>query len=113
MTYRYPESAVLYRNLNRTMPLIVRGSGPWLYDADGKDYLDGSGGAYVANLGHGVTEVVDAVAEQVRKVAYLNGMAFTNQAVEELAEELKAISIGDLDKFYFLTSGSDALVRRT
>ena len=109
MTYRYPESAVLYRNLNRTMPLIVRGSGPWLYDADGKDYLDGSGGAYVANLGHGVAEVVDAVAEQVRKVAYLNGMAFTNQAVEELAEELKAISIGDLDKFYFLTSGSDAV----
>lgn len=109
MAYRYPDTAVLYRKLTKTFPRIVRGEGSRLFDETGKDYLDGSGGAYVANLGHGVTEIVDAVAEQIRRVAYVSGMAFTNDAVEGLAAELAPLSPGDLDKFFFLTSGSDAV----
>ncbi len=109
MAYRYPDTSVLYRKLDRPFPKVVRGEGSRLFDESGKDYLDGSGGAYVANLGHGVSEIVDQVAEQIRKVAYVNGMAFTNDAVEDLAAELKTLSVGDLDKFYFLTSGSDAV----
>lgn len=109
MAYRYPDTAVLYRKLDRPFAKVVRGQGSRLFDESGKDYLDGSGGAYVANLGHGVSEIVDQVAEQIRKVAYVNGMAFTNDAVEDLAAELKTLSVGDLDKFYFLTSGSDAV----
>ena len=66
MPRRYPESHVLYRNLDREYPLIVRGAGCWLYDDTGREYLDACGGAYVACLGHGVPEVVEAVAEQVR-----------------------------------------------
>jgi adenosylmethionine-8-amino-7-oxononanoate aminotransferase len=109
MPRRYPESHVLYRNLGRDYPLIVRGEGCWLYDDSGKAYLDACGGAYVACLGHGVTEVVDAVAEQVRRVAYVSGMSFTNQPVEELADELAGLALGDLSHFYFLSSGSDAI----
>jgi len=109
MAYRYPDTAVLYRRLDRPFPKVVRGEGSRLFDESGKDYLDGSGGAYVANLGHGIPEIVDQVAEQIRRVAYVSGMAFTNDAVEGLAAELKTLTIGDLDKFYFLTSGSDAV----
>lgn len=109
MPRRYPESHVLYRNLGRDYPLIVRGQGCWLYDDAGKEYLDACGGAYVACLGHGVAEVVDAVAEQVRRVAYVSGMSFTNQPVEELADELAGLALGDLNHFYFLSSGSDAI----
>jgi adenosylmethionine-8-amino-7-oxononanoate aminotransferase len=109
MSRRYPESNVLYRSLTRPFPVIVRGEGVFLYDDTGKRYLDGSGGAYVANLGHGVREVTDQVAEQIRRVAYVSGSIFTNQAVEELAAELAPKMPPGLDKCYFLTSGSDAV----
>src|SRR5512146_1645405 len=53
MNYQYPDTNVLYRKLTKPFPKIVRGEGVFLFDEDGKRYLDGSGGAYVANLGHG------------------------------------------------------------
>ncbi len=108
MPHHYPNSAVLYRKLDRDFPLIVRGVGSTLWDETGKDYLDGSGGAYVANIGHGLTAIADAVAAQMRKVAYVTGVSFTNEPVEALATEMAALSVGDLDKFLFLTSGTDA-----
>ena len=109
MTHRYPETHVLYRRLTHSFPLVVRGEGCYLYDAEGKRYLDGCGGAYVANLGHGLPELVEEIAAQMRKVAYVSGVAFTNEAVETLADELAALLPGDLDKLHFLTSGSDAI----
>ncbi|HEV8196220.1 MAG TPA: aminotransferase class III-fold pyridoxal phosphate-dependent enzyme, partial [Gemmatimonadales bacterium] len=109
MPHRYPESHLLYRSLALDYPLIVRGEGCWLYDEAGRRYLDACGGAYVACLGHGVTEVVDAVAEQVRRVAFVSGMTFTNEPAEALAAELATLALGDLDRFYFLSSGSDAI----
>ena len=64
MPHRYPETHVLYRNLARTYPLVIRGEGCWLYDSEGRNYLDACGGAFVACLGHGVSEVVDAMSAQ-------------------------------------------------
>ena len=106
---RYPETGVFYRALDREFPLIVRGEGCWLVDDMGRRYLDACGGAYVANLGHGVSEVADAVAEQIRKVAYVNGTAFTNEPAERLAAELRTLSPKGLDFAYFLSSGSEAV----
>ena len=109
MPHRYPETHVLYRNLRRAYPLVIRGEGCWLYDSEGRSYLDACGGAFVACLGHGVAEVVDAMADQVRQVGYVSGMAFTNAAAEALADELAGLALGDLSHFYFLSSGSDAI----
>lgn len=106
---RYPDTGVFYRALDREFPLIVRGEGCWLIDDTGKRYLDACGGAYVANLGHGVSEVADAVAAQIRKVAYVNGTAFTNEPAELLAAELRTLSPKGLDFAYFLSSGSEAV----
>lgn len=109
MPYRYPESHLLYRNLARTYPLIVRAQGCWLHDEEGRSYLDGCGGAFVASLGHGVDEVVNAVTEQAGRVGYVSGVAFTNEAAETLANELSELTLGDLQFFFFLSSGSDAI----
>lgn len=106
---RYPETGVFYRALDREFPMIVRGEGCWLIDDQGRRYLDACGGAYVANLGHGVSEVSDAVAEQIRKVAYVNGTAFTNEPAEALAAELRTLNPRGLDFAYFLSSGSEAV----
>src|SRR5438093_10658988 len=107
--YRYPDSHVFYRKLGRAFPRIVRGEGCWLIDEGGKRYLDAVGGAYVANLGHSNPDIADAMAQQARQFGYLSGTAFTHGPVEELAQELAATLPGDLDKLYFLSSGSEAV----
>lgn len=109
MAHRYPDSAVFYRALDKSLPLIERAEGCRLYDDKGRDYIDACGGAFVANIGHGVREIGEAVAAQMGKVAYVNGTAFTNEASEELASRLAALSPKGLDKSYFLNSGSEAV----
>ena len=90
------------------MKMIVRGDGIYLYDSDGKEYIDGSGGAIVINAGHGVAEIAEAVGEQARRIAYVNGMHFTNEPVEALAQELADLMPEGLGTLYFLSSGSAA-----
>ncbi|HEY8197937.1 MAG TPA: aspartate aminotransferase family protein [Gemmatimonadales bacterium] len=109
MTHKYPSSHVLYRKLKREYPRIVRGDGCYLYDDQGRRYLDGSGGAYVVNVGHGVSEIAEALACQAARVAYVTGTTFTSDAVEELAAEIARLSPGDLDLVYPLASGSEAV----
>ena len=106
---RYPESPVFYRALDRELPRIVRGEGCWLHDARGRTYLDASGGAFAANIGHGIVEIARAATEQMSKIAYVNGTAFTSEPAEELGAELAALSPTGLDKAYFLSSGSEAV----
>lgn len=105
---RYPDSSVFYRTLTRDLPLAVRAEGCWIEDADGRRYLDGSGGAYVTSIGHGVREIGEAMARQAATLSYVNGTAFTHPAVEELAARLVARSPG-LGKAYILGSGSEAI----
>jgi adenosylmethionine-8-amino-7-oxononanoate aminotransferase len=109
MRYGYPDSHVFYRKLSRTHPLIVRGEGCYLYDEDGKRYLDACGGAFVANIGHGVQAIGEAMAAQAGRIGYLNGTAFTHRPVEELASEIARRTPGDLNYAYFLSSGSEAV----
>ncbi len=109
MTNRYPSSHVFYRKLTRDYPRIVRGDGCYLYDDDGRRYLDGSGGAYVVNVGHGVSEIAEALACQAGRLAYVTGSTFTHDAVEEFAAEVARVSPGDLDTVYPLASGSEAV----
>jgi len=90
-------------------PLIERGEGVYLYDTEGRRYLDASGGSLVVNIGHGVVEVAQAVAEQTAKVAYVHGTMFTTQAVEDYAEALAKIVPMSQPRFFFLSSGSEAV----
>jgi adenosylmethionine-8-amino-7-oxononanoate aminotransferase len=106
---RYPAGHVLYRRLGRSFPRIVRGEGCWLYDDTGGRYLDASSGALVSNLGHGNAEVAQAVGEQAACLGYVSGMAFTHDAVEELASELSALTADGLDKTMFCCNGGDAV----
>lgn len=106
---RYPESSVFYRKLTRYYPRIVRGEGCYLYDDQGRRYLDACGGAYVVNVGHGVSEIAEALACQAGTLAYVSGTTFTHDAVEELAAEVARLSPGDLELVYPLGSGSEAI----
>ena len=108
-THRYPQGHVLYRTLTRALSLITHGDGAWLVGDDGRRYLDAAGGAFVASLGHGVSEIADAMAAQARKLAYVSGLRFTHEPVEQFAAALAALAPGDLDYVYPLGSGSEAI----
>ena len=103
MTHVFP------RVLNRSLPTAVAAEGVWITDADGKRYLDGSGGAIVVNVGHGVREVIDAVVAQLNKTQYVHGTAFTTDAVETYAEEIAAVLPMDDPRIYPVSGGSEAV----
>jgi len=105
----YPAGHVFYRNLHRSYPLITHGEGAYLYDSEGKRYLDASGGAAVANIGHGVKEIAVALSAQAEKVGYLNGMQFSHLPVESLAERISRFLPFPKGKVFFLTSGAEAV----
>jgi adenosylmethionine-8-amino-7-oxononanoate aminotransferase len=102
-------SHVFYRKLGVELPVIVRAEGVYLYDDRGTRYLDACGGAMVASIGHGVAEIAEAIAQQCKQVAYVNGTAFTTQPVEQLADALAARAPEGVDMAYFLSSGSEAV----
>jgi adenosylmethionine-8-amino-7-oxononanoate aminotransferase len=88
--------------------MAVRGEGVYLYDADGNQYLDGSGGAAVSCLGHGHPGVIAAIKEQLDRLAYAHTSFFTNEPQERLAADL-ADRFGPRDsRVYFLSGGSEA-----
>lgn len=108
MRHAYPDGDVFYRRLDRPFPLAVSAHGATIVDEEGREYLDASGGAMVANVGHGVEEIAEAVAEAAR-IGYINGLQFTQRWVEELATELRAVLPDELRRPYFLCSGSEAV----
>jgi adenosylmethionine-8-amino-7-oxononanoate aminotransferase len=105
----FPQGSVLYRRLDREFPVATSASGCWITDATGRRYLDGAGGAMVANLGHGRAELAAAVAEAIGSLGYLNGTQFTHRFVEKLAAELTTWLPAHLRHCYFLSSGSEAI----
>ncbi len=108
MSYRFPESPVFYRRLDRELRCARSGEGSYLVDEEGRRYLDAAGGAMVANLGHSVEGLGNAVAEAAR-LGYVNGTQFTNPFAEELAAELAGLLPEPLRYSYFLASGSEAV----
>ncbi len=108
MAHKYPEGNVLYRKLQWEYPLIEHGEGVYLYDEKGKRYMDATGGPMLGNIGHGVPEIADAMAEQARKIEYIHGTQFTTRSIEECAKEMASIFPGDIDKMYLLSGGSEA-----
>jgi adenosylmethionine-8-amino-7-oxononanoate aminotransferase len=91
------------------VPVIVRGSGPYVYDSHGKRYLDGLAGLFVSQVGHGRTEIAEAAARQASELAYFPLWSYTHPKAIELAERLAGLAPGDLNRVFFTTSGSEAV----
>lgn len=102
------QSNLIKPMLDAHYPVIDYGKGVYLYDTDGKEYLDASSGAITANIGHGVKEIIDAMHEQARKVSFVYRSQFTNEAAEQLARKIAELSLGDLNWSFFVNSGSEA-----
>jgi adenosylmethionine-8-amino-7-oxononanoate aminotransferase len=100
---------IIHRSLRSTPPVAVGGEGVWLIDADGKRYLDASGGAAVSCLGHGHPDVLAAMHAQIDRLAYAHTGFFTSEPAERLAAHLAANAPDGLNNIYFVSGGSEAM----
>lgn len=102
-------SNIFHRRLDYQYPMIVRGKGVYLYDENGKKYIDGTGGALVANLGHGIKEISEAAKKLAARFSYLHGSQFSTKDMEFYARELCSVAPKGLDRVFFVSGGSEAV----
>jgi adenosylmethionine-8-amino-7-oxononanoate aminotransferase len=100
---------VFYRNSRKMYPTVDRGEGIYIYDKIGKRYIDGSGGAAVVGIGHGVKEITEAMLCQAEKISFSHSSQFTSQASIDLSERLVRFAPSGLSRVYFLSGGSEAV----
>lgn len=100
---------VFHRNPRTHLNKAVRGQGISLFDQNGKQYIDASGGAAVSCLGHGHADVIAAIKHQLDNVAYAHSSFFTTDASENLADFLATRAPDDINHVYFVSGGSEAV----
>ncbi|MBD3306292.1 aspartate aminotransferase family protein [candidate division KSB3 bacterium] len=99
-----------YRNLRKNYPTVDHAEGVYLWDTEGNRYLDGSGGACVVSIGHGVKEIREAMLKQAERVSFAHGSHFTSEAAIDYARQLVGMMPSPtLNKCYFLSEGSTAV----
>lgn len=102
------KSYVIKPLLHKSYPMVSYGKGVYVYDAEGKGYLDGCSGAVTANIGHGVKEIIGAMNQQAENISFAYRSQFTSDAAEKLAGKLAEWTPGDLNYVFFVNSGSEA-----
>lgn len=86
----------------------VRGDGVYVYDAEGRKYLDGSSGPLAVNLGHGVPEILAAMERQLHRITFAHGSEFTTDAEERAADLVVSFMPTGLSRVFFVSGGSEA-----
>ena len=90
--------------------LLDRGEGAFLFDADGREYLDAlSGGVFAVLVGYGREEIARAMYEQAQRLQYTSPYGTTSAVTVELARKLAELTPGDLGASFFCNSGSEAV----
>jgi adenosylmethionine-8-amino-7-oxononanoate aminotransferase len=91
------------------VPVIVRGEGAYIWDDQGRRYLDGLAGLFTVQVGHGRQELADAAARQARELAFFPLWSYAHPRAIELAERLVQYAPGDLNRVFFTTGGGEAV----
>ena len=103
-------SLLVCPDMDKEYPAIVRGSGIYLYDSKGKEYIDASGcSAAVSNIGHGNEEVGNIILEQTKKINLFPTHEFCSLEVESYFNQLTAFAPPGFTKVWTATSGTEAV----
>ena len=101
--FLFPAVAMYYQE-----PIaLVKGEGNYVWDDQGKRYLDAFGGVLTVSIGHANPKVVNAIVEQVKKISHTSTL-YANEQQSNLAEKLASIAPGNLKKTFFTNSGTEA-----
>ncbi|HEY0066706.1 MAG TPA: aminotransferase class III-fold pyridoxal phosphate-dependent enzyme [Flavisolibacter sp.] len=96
--------------MDKVYPRITHGKGVYIYDENGKEYLDASSGsAAVSNIGHGIKEMAEIMYEQASKITVLPTHAFSSGVVESYLDELVAFAPDGFEKAWTVMSGTEAI----
>ena len=95
-------------NEQKEIPIMVRGEGTYVYDANGVKYFDGLAGLFTNMLGHGRADIAAAAAEQMTTMAFFPLWTYAHPKAIELAEKLASLAPGDLNRVFFTTGGGEA-----
>jgi len=109
---RSTASKILHPNIQTPNPKVVSAKGNYLILENGQKVLDASAGPGVACIGHGNTEVRDAVVAQMDRLSYCHSLSFANQAAEDLAEEVVNSTNGVMARATIVSSGTLPAQRR-
>jgi len=94
---------------NSARTAIVGAKGAYVTDSEGNQLIDGIGGLWCVNVGHGRTEIIDAVAQQLQTLDYYSTFYnFTHPAAASLSEKVAELAPDNLNRVYFSNSGSVA-----
>lgn len=94
----------------RGATILESGKGMWLTDMDGNRLLDAFAGLWCVNVGYGQESIVEAAAEQMRRLPYATGyFSFGSEPAVQLSQKLVDLSPPGLDHVYFTLGGSDAV----
>jgi adenosylmethionine-8-amino-7-oxononanoate aminotransferase len=91
------------------IPVIVRGDGCYVWDEHGNKLLDGLSALFCVNAGHGRTELGEAMARQVSELDFVTNWSYAHPRAIELATKIAALTPGDLNRVFFVNSGSEAV----
>jgi len=94
---------------NNDIPIMSHGEGCYVYDIKGNKYLDGLSGLFASQLGHGQSEITDAMAKQGEKLAFFPIWNNAHPPAIELAARLAELAPGDLNRIFFTSGGSEAV----
>jgi len=89
-------------------PTVARAEGIYMWDTDGRRYIDASSGPVVSNIGHGNSRVLAAMIEQAQKVAFASRTVFENEPNAKLADLITGLAGPGLERAYFVSGGSEA-----
>jgi adenosylmethionine-8-amino-7-oxononanoate aminotransferase len=91
------------------VPIITRGEGAYIWDSNGRKYLDGLAGLFVVQAGHGREELAAAAYKQAKELAFFPIWSYAHPNAIELADRLAQHAPGDLNKVFFTTGGGEAV----
>jgi len=102
------ESHLFYQTRSRR-PVLSEARGVYMWDVDGKRYLDGSSGAMVSNIGHSNPRVLEAMRRQMEKSTFGYRLHFETESSEQLAAKVASLSPAGMEKVFFVSGGSEAV----
>jgi hypothetical protein len=94
---------------HKDVPMMVRGEGAYVWDSNGKRYLDALAGLFTNQVGHGRTEIAEAAARQTQQLGYMPIWSFAHPGAAELAARIADYAPRSLNRVFFTSGGGEAV----
>ena len=109
MTTNHPDPDVLFYQSRTRLPVIQRSEGIYIWDEEGKEYIDGCSGAMICNIGHSHPRVLEAVNRQAQSTFFAYRTQFENRPALNLAQALVQEMPDGMNRVFFVSGGSEAV----